>query len=172
MLLQRSKFGKSPEGILAKFCDVVAGQHQSLNFSPILHGMKLRYAAALSFGTLFSGLIAAQSCMASAMPTGDAARGAILFASNCAACHSAAKGGGDGQGPNLYTVYGRKAGSEAGFPYSGGFAKQSFAWDDAHLNQWLTKPTSLIPGSYMMYQQPDPQIRADIIAYLKSLGHS
>jgi len=103
-------------------------------------------------------------------PTGDPAKGAALFNSNCAACHNATKGGGDGQGPNLYTVYGRKAGSEAAFPYSTGFAKAGFNWDDAHLDAWLTKPTSVIPGSYMMYQQPDPQIRADIIAYLKSLG--
>lgn len=117
------------------------------------------------FALSIPGLAAAHA----AMPVGDAAKGQALFASNCAACHNAAKGGGDGQGPNLFSVYGRKAGSEAGFPYSSGFAKTNFVWDAPHLDQWLTKPTSLIPGSYMMYQQPDPQIRADIIAYLKSL---
>ncbi len=110
------------------------------------------------------------TCPAIAATTGDATQGAALFSSNCAACHNAIKGGGDGQGPNLYTVYGRKAGSEAGFAYSSGFAKANFTWDDAHLDAWLTKPTAVIPGSYMMYQQSDPQVRADIIAYLKSLG--
>ncbi len=105
-----------------------------------------------------------------AMPPGDAVKGAALFNSNCAACHSADKGGGDRQGPNLYTVYGREPGSEAGFAYSDGFAKTTFRWDEAHLDAWLTKPTALIPGSYMMYKQADPHIRADIIAYLKSLG--
>lgn len=125
--------------------------------------MKILFcAAAIIGGTL--------SHTAWAAPTGDATKGAALFTSNCAACHNAVKGGGDGQGPNLYTVYGRKAGSEPGFAYSAGFAKAGFNWDDTHLDAWLTKPSSVIPGSYMMYQQPDPQVRADIIAYLKSLG--
>jgi cytochrome c len=127
--------------------------------------MKLNHAAAFIVASIFSGSLAAQA----AMPPGDPLKGEALFASNCAACHNANKGGGDGQGPNLYNVYGRKVGSEAGFAYSAGFAKQSFVWDDAHLDAWLTKPASVIPGSYMMYAQPDPQIRADIIAYLKSL---
>jgi cytochrome c len=125
--------------------------------------MKSAWSAAIAFAGVFFS-----TSLAHAM-AGDPAKGAVLFASNCAACHSAAKGGGDGQGPNLFTVYGRKAGSEAGFAYSSGFAAQKFAWDDAHLDRWLTRPTSVIPGSYMMYAQPDPQIRADIIAYLKSL---
>lgn len=125
--------------------------------------MKILFCSAAIIGGILSHA-------AIAAPTGDATKGAALFTSNCAACHNAVKGGGDGQGPNLYTVYDRKAGSEAGFAYSAGFAKANFNWDDAHLDAWLTKPTSVIPGSYMMYQQPDPQIRADIIAYLKSLG--
>jgi cytochrome c len=127
--------------------------------------MKLKHTVAVVIAISICGMAAARA----AMPAGDAAKGQALFATNCAACHSAAKGGGDGQGPNLYDVYGRKAGSEAGFAYSTGFAKTNFVWDAPHLDQWLTKPTSLIPGSYMMYQQPDPQIRADIIAYLKTL---
>ncbi len=125
--------------------------------------MKLVFSAAVLIGSIF-----AQAAIAA--PTGDATKGAALFTSNCAACHSAVKGGGDGQGPNLYTVFGRRAGSEPGFPYSTGFARANFNWDDTHLDSWLTKPTGVIPGSYMMYQQPDPQVRADIIAYLKSLG--
>lgn len=115
-------------------------------------------------------LIFSAAAALAAMPPGDAAKGAALFNSNCAACHSADKGGGDRQGPNLYGVVGRKAGSEAGFAYSDGFAKAGFAWDAPHLDAWLTKPTAVIPGSYMMYNQPDPQVRADIIAYLQTQG--
>jgi cytochrome c len=128
-------------------------------------GMKSYRALAISFAIVFSSSAIAHA----GMPIGNPAKGATLFTSNCATCHSAAKGGGDLQGPNLYDVYGRKAGSEAGFAYSSGFAAQHFVWDDAHLNQWLTKPSSVVPGTYMMYAQPDPKIRADIIAYLKSL---
>ncbi len=128
-------------------------------------GMKSHRASAITFAIVFSTSAFAHA----AMPAGDPAKGATLFVSNCAACHSATKGGGDLQGPNLYDVYGRKVGSEKGFAYSSGFAAQKFVWDDAHLDQWLTKPTSLIPGSYMMYAQPNPQLRAGISAYLKSL---
>jgi cytochrome c len=74
------------------------------------------------------------------------------------------------QGPNLYGVYGRKAGTEAGFAYSDGFKTAGFVWDASHLDKWLTKPTSVISTTYMMYAQPNAQIRADIIAYLKTDG--
>jgi cytochrome c len=118
---------------------------------------------------LSAGLCLLFAASSMAMPPGDAVRGKTLFASNCAACHSAAKGAPDGQGPNLWGIYGRKPGQEPGFAYSDDFKKTDFVWDDAHLDKWLTQPASLIPDSYMMYQQPDPQIRADIIAYLKTL---
>lgn len=102
-------------------------------------------------------------------PTGIASRGKVLFSSNCAACHADRRAAPDRQGPNLWGIFGAKPGSQPGFAYSGDFARADFSWDEAHLDKWLTKPTSLIPDSYMLYQQPDPQIRADIIAYLKTL---
>jgi cytochrome c len=116
-----------------------------------------------------AGLCIVFAASALAQPPGDATQGKALFASNCAACHAAAPGAPAGAGPNLWGVYGRKPGAEKGFAYSDGFAKADFVWDDAHLDKWLTQPTNVIPGTYMMYQQPDPQIRADIIAYLKTL---
>lgn len=124
----------------------------------------LKFTAPLGFALC---LFAAAS--AAALPPGDAGKGKALFASNCAACHAAAKGAPDSQGPNLWDIYGKKPGSEKGFAYSDDFAKANFVWDDAHLDKWLTQPTSVFPDSYMMYQQADPQIRADIIAYLKTL---
>ena len=102
-------------------------------------------------------------------PTGIPSRGQALFSSQCAACHADQKGAPDRQGPNLWGIYGAKPGSQRGFAYSDDFAKAAFIWDEAALDQWLTQPTRLIPDSYMLYQQPDPQIRADIIAYLKTL---
>lgn len=128
-------------------------------------GMEINRLVAVGLGIVFSG-----AGFALAATPGDPVKGAALFSSNCAACHSADKGGGDLQGPNLYTVYGRKAGSEPGFAYSAGFKQANFSWDAAHLDKWLTKPTAVISTTYMMYAQPDPQVRADIIAYLKSLG--
>lgn len=119
--------------------------------------------------SLSAGLCLLLSTPALALPPGDAAHGKTLFASNCAACHADAKGAPDGQGPNLWGIYGKKPGQEAGFAYSDDFKTADFVWDEAHLDKWLTQPSSVFPDSYMMYQQPDPQIRADIIAYLKTL---
>jgi cytochrome c len=92
--------------------------------------------------------------------------GRTLFRNQCATCHADAKGNPDRQGPNLYGVVGRKAGSEPGFHYSGGFAKADFAWDDAYLDQWLANPQSVIPGTNMMYRQAKPGVRQAIIRYL------
>jgi len=55
----------------------------------------------------------------------------------------------------------------ADFHYSSGFARVAFAWNEAHLDAWLTNPQKLIPGAVMLYRQADPAIRASIIAWLK-----
>ena len=93
--------------------------------------------------------------------------GATLFSSQCGACHTLSAKDPVRQGPNLGNVYGRKVGSVAGFAYSPDYTKANFIWDDQHLNAYLTQPTSVLPDSYMAYQQPDAAIRAQIIAYLK-----
>ena len=51
-------------------------------------------------------LLAATTIAANA--AGDAKSGADVF-KRCAVCHTAEKGGGDGLGPNLFGVIGRKA---------------------------------------------------------------
>jgi cytochrome c len=93
--------------------------------------------------------------------------GAALFTAQCGACHTLSAKDPVRQGPNLGNVYGRKVGSVAGFAYSPDYTKANFIWDDQHLNGYLTQPTSVLPDSYMEYQQPDAAIRAQIIAYLK-----
>ena len=50
------------------------------------------------------------------------------------------------QGPPLFKIVGRPAGTLDGFHYSPGFARAEFVWDDAHLDAWLTNPQKLIPG--------------------------
>ena len=41
-------------------------------------------------------------------------------------------------------------------------------WDDASLNVWITGPQLWVPGVYMFYKQPDPEVRRKIIEYLKA----
>jgi cytochrome c len=93
--------------------------------------------------------------------------GASLFANQCGACHTTQHGAPPRQGPNLAGVYLRQSGTQPGFHYSRGFAHAGFAWDDAHLDAWLTDPQKLIPGAVMLYRQNDPAIRRIIIVWLK-----
>ena len=73
-------------------------------------------------------------------------------------------------GPNLRGIYGRPAGSVAGFQYSKTFMKtlQGMEWNEAALDVWITNPQAWVPGVYMFYKQPDPEIRRKIILYLKA----
>jgi cytochrome c2 len=73
-------------------------------------------------------------------------------------------------GPNLRGVYGRPAGSVEGFQYSSTFMKtlKGMEWNDAALDVWITNPQAWVPGVYMYYKQPDPEVRRKIILYLKA----
>jgi cytochrome c len=116
---------------------------------------------------MIAALVATSATAQFAVPT-DVGKpdGATLFANQCGTCHSLDPAE-QRQGPTLKGVFGRKAGSVAGFGYSSGFAHAEFTWDDAHLNAWLTNPQTVIPGAIMPYRQDDAEIRQTVIAYLK-----
>lgn len=101
----------------------------------------------------------------------DQSAGAAQFVKSCGTCHAAAKNAGPRQGPNLWKVVGRKAGTQKGFNYSPGFKAGSagIIWDEANIDRWITNPQAMIPGVVMMYKQADPDKRKIIIEYLKTL---
>lgn len=101
----------------------------------------------------------------------DIAAGKQLAANHCAACHTFGKGEPAGQGPNLFGVLGRTAGSAPGYAYSAGFSKAlaNQTWDPKLLDRWLTDTQALAPGSGMVYFQDDPAKRRKILSYLQSL---
>ncbi len=101
------------------------------------------------------------------LPTAAPPDGATLFKNQCATCHTLKTSDPPRQGPTLDGVYGRKAGSVAGFHYSPGFAKAGWTWDEARLDAWLTNPQAVIPGAIMPYKQAKPEVRTAIVAYLK-----
>jgi len=94
--------------------------------------------------------------------------GADLYANQCGVCHTLSAKAPMLQGPNLGDVYGRKVGAVAGFAYSPDYTKANFVWDTPHLDAYLANPTAVLADSYMQYQQPDANIRAQIIAFLKA----
>jgi cytochrome c len=106
------------------------------------------------------------ACVAEA---GDAARGKIVF-QRCAICHRVEKDGGNGLGPNLFGVMGRKAGTVAGFSYSAAMKASGIVWSADKLNAYIEHPAALVPGNRMAFAGvPDAGQRADVVAYLATL---
>lgn len=99
--------------------------------------------------------------------TGDAAKGKTAFLT-CQTCHSI-DAGVNKIGPSLHAVVGRKAGEIAGFNYSPANKDSGITWTPEKLFQYLENPQRVVPGTKMTFTGfPDPQKRADVIAYLKS----
>jgi cytochrome c len=95
---------------------------------------------------------------------GDAARGKAVFEKRCIGCHALEA---DREGPRLAGVYGRKAGSVAGFNYSAGLKDSGITWTDAMLEQWLSDPDLVVKDNNMSIGVPKAEERRDLIAYLK-----
>ena len=125
----------------------------------------LAIALALCAAVLVRGNASAQMALPAAKPPD----GPTLFKQQCATCHTNNLSDPVRQGPSLFNIVGRRAGSVEGFRYSAAFAKADFAWDNAKLDAWITNPQEMIPGSVMAYRQAKPEVRAAIIAYLKEL---
>ena len=125
----------------------------------------LAIALALCAAVLVRGSASAQMTLPAAKPPD----GPTLFKQQCATCHTNNLSDPVRQGPSLFNIVGRRAGSVEGFRYSAAFAKADFAWDDARLDAWIANPQEMIPGSVMAYRQAKPEVRAAIIAYLKEL---
>ncbi len=73
-------------------------------------------------------------------------------------------------GPSLRGIYGRTAGTVPNFVYSKAFknAFEGVIWEYETLERWITDSQKWARGTRMFYKQPDPEIRRQIIAYLKA----
>jgi cytochrome c len=99
---------------------------------------------------------------------GDAAAGAKLF-TTCKTCHSG-EAGKNMIGPSLFGVVGRPSGSVKGYTYSAANLASKVKWTPDNLFTYLANPRKMIPGTKMSYAgMPDPQKRANLIAYLATL---
>src|SRR5258708_10702148 len=100
--------------------------------------------------------------------SGDATRGERLFNQQCKACHTVEKGGRNGIGPNLFGMFGQKAGAVEGFSFSEAMQKSGIVWDDKTMAEYLKDPKGRVPDGQMVYAGLKQQAQLDdMIAYLK-----
>lgn len=90
--------------------------------------------------------------------------------SRCLACHALTY---DRTGPHHCGLFGRRAGSVPGFPYSEAMRHSGIVWNAKTLDYFLTNPLKAVPGTSMGYAGiPDRNERAALIAYLKHANAS
>lgn len=91
------------------------------------------------------------------------------FMRKCSICHALTPGEGRKAGPSLHQVFGRKAGTLAGYRYSEILDGSDIIWDETTIDALFDLgPDHYIPGSKMPMQRiTDPQDRLDLIAFMK-----
>ena len=138
-------------------------QYRLLHWSASLSAQDVHALAALQIG----GQGAETS---STVQAGDAAaRGKLVFERRCSGCHAMDA---NREGPRLRDVYGRKAGSVAGFEYSAGLVHSGLTRTPTTLDRWLTDPDAMVPVNKMSFETPKAADRKDLIAYLQQTAES
>ena len=96
----------------------------------------------------------------------DVAKGKRVY-NKCKACHVVNKEK-NKIGPHLVGLFGRKAGTVAGFKYSKSMKTSGIVWNEKTLDAYLKKPRTMIKGTRMAFAglRKDKD-RANLIAYLK-----
>jgi cytochrome c len=93
---------------------------------------------------------------------------AVAELQKCKICHALDESGGSRVGPNLHGVFGRKAGTAAGFNYSEAMKASGIVWDDETLAKFLRDPKDSMPSNRMSFPGiKDDAILHDLLQQLK-----
>ncbi|MHA7776667.1 c-type cytochrome [Roseibium sp. M-1] len=100
----------------------------------------------------------------------EMSNGERQFARKCSICHALSADGGRKAGPTLFGVFGRRAGTLAGYPYSETLTGSDIIWSEDTIDRlFLDGPDHYIPGSKMPMQRiVEQKDRDDLVDYLKS----
>jgi cytochrome c len=91
----------------------------------------------------------------------------------CSSCHTDTPDRANKTGPGLYGVFGRAAGSHAGFGYSDAMKAYGKPWSYDSLYAFLAAPAKYIPGTAMSFAGvKKSEDRVALVAYLRSLSPS
>ncbi|MBP8255875.1 MAG: PQQ-dependent sugar dehydrogenase [Opitutaceae bacterium] len=134
----------------------------------------MKFVLSKRFFSLCTGLLATVVSVIGAPRVEDAITdpgfGQSVFRRDCALCHYAGPGSsGGGQGPSLVGVLGATAGMRSDFSYTKAMRESGIVWNEANLDRFLANPTSVVPGTTMVVNVPQPNSRRDLIAYLATL---
>ena len=94
------------------------------------------------------------------------------IAKQCEVCHTLAKGAPNKIGPNLWNIVGNERGQDRNnFNFSAAMKAKGGKWTYEELFKFLDNPRGYIPGTLMTFAGvKNPQKRADVIAYLRTLS--
>ena len=96
-------------------------------------------------------------------------RGQQLF-KKCVHCHTYNQHQGHRIGPNLYGMFGRKAGAIADYDYSDAWKSADFVWTDKTLDTYLKAPHKMIPNNRMPFNGiSKAEDRRALIIYMKTI---
>jgi cytochrome c len=101
----------------------------------------------------------------------EAASEQQVFNNACRTCHTV-KEGDNRQGPNLYKIIGRKAGSLPDYDYSSAMKGAGFVWDEEKLEHFIASPDEVVPGNNMKPYSglASTDDRTKVIAFLQSVS--
>jgi cytochrome c len=100
----------------------------------------------------------------------DISLGEKQFARKCSVCHTLTPDDANRAGPTLHGLFGRRAGSLPGYPYSKALKSSKFVWTPATLGKLFELgPHEYTPGSKMPLQRiTDAKKRLALIEFLKT----
>jgi cytochrome c len=107
--------------------------------------------------------------ISSKLKRGNVERGERLFSKECKRCHDASPAKHKFRGPTLWNIVARPVASIAGVNYSNAMRLRGGSWSYENLNEYLSDPTRVIPGSDMgsngLQNEND---RIDLISFLRT----
>lgn len=105
-----------------------------------------------------------------ALPAAAQDDGQTAFNNSCRTCHTVEEGD-HRQGPSLFDIIGRKAGSQPDYAaYSPSMKQADITWDEATLDQFIENPDQVVGGNTMKPYGgiTDAALRKAIVDFLKA----
>lgn len=102
---------------------------------------------------------------------GDPVAGKTAYQNQCSVCHTTVADK-NGFGPSLAAVMGRRSGALKTFKYSSAMTSAAMVWNPNTLDAFLASSTIAMPGTVMQVAIADKIVRANVIAYLGTLGNA